>query len=91
MCYAVNTCLSPQSYHDPDSEEEHVHLASDIVAGASVTSAYTDPQLEEEREKEEDLPEQPPPAEEKPKEGKLDFYLRLCAVNTNQITRLLIN
>lgn len=65
---------SLQSYHDPDSEEEDGHHVSEIVAGASVSSSYTVSQLEEEKHndegeiekvEEEDLPEQPPPAEEK--------------------------
>ncbi len=68
-----------QSYHDPDAEEEDVRLASGIVAGASVTSGHEVSQPEEEKhspidglegEEKEDLPEQPPPVEEKPKEGK---------------------
>uniref|UniRef100_A0A8D3A5H6 Fibronectin type-II domain-containing protein n=1 Tax=Scophthalmus maximus TaxID=52904 RepID=A0A8D3A5H6_SCOMX len=67
-----------KSYHDPDNEEEDVHLSPVIVAGASVTSGREVSQLEEEEdqspadglegEEKEDLPEQPPPAEEKPKE-----------------------
>ncbi|XP_070705439.1 protein sel-1 homolog 1 isoform X1 [Pempheris klunzingeri] len=66
-----------KSYHDPDSEEEDVRLASRIVAGASVTSSHDVSQPEEEKqspgdvlegEEKEDLPEQPPPVEEKPKE-----------------------
>ncbi|TWW69019.1 Protein sel-1 -like protein 1 [Takifugu flavidus] len=67
------------SYHDPDSEEEDGHHVSEIVAGASVTSSYTVSQIDEEKQthndegerekvEEEDLPEQPPPVEEKPKE-----------------------
>ncbi|XP_034382976.1 protein sel-1 homolog 1 isoform X1 [Cyclopterus lumpus] len=66
-----------KSYHDPDSEEEDVHLATDIVASSSVTSGHEVSQPEEEEqspaeglegEEKEDLPEQPPPVEEKPKE-----------------------
>ncbi|XP_029281610.1 protein sel-1 homolog 1-like [Cottoperca gobio] len=66
-----------KSYHDPDSEEEDIRLASGIVAGASVTSGHEVSQPEEEKqslgevlegEEKEDLPEQPPPVEEKPKE-----------------------
>lgn len=66
-----------KSYHDPDSEEEDVRLVSEIVSGASVTSRREVGQPEEERqspvnvlegEEKEDLPEQPPPAEEKAKE-----------------------
>ncbi|XP_056872846.1 protein sel-1 homolog 1 isoform X2 [Takifugu flavidus] len=68
-----------KSYHDPDSEEEDGHHVSEIVAGASVTSSYTVSQIDEEKQthndegerekvEEEDLPEQPPPVEEKPKE-----------------------
>lgn len=66
-----------KSYHDPDSEEEDVRLASEIVAGASVTSGQEVSPPEEEKqtprdtlegEEKEDLPEQPPPVEEKPKE-----------------------
>lgn len=75
--------VSLQSYHDPESEEEDAHHVSEIVAGTSVTSSYTVSQLEEEKqtykdqverekvEEEEDLPEQPPPVEEKPKEGNI--------------------
>uniref|UniRef100_A0A8C4DXQ9 Protein sel-1 homolog 1 n=1 Tax=Dicentrarchus labrax TaxID=13489 RepID=A0A8C4DXQ9_DICLA len=66
-----------KSYHDPDSEEEDVRLASGIVAGASVTSGHEVSQPEEvkqtpdnglEGEEKEDLPEQPSPVEEKSKE-----------------------
>lgn len=66
-----------KSYHDPDSEEEDVRLASDIAAGASVTSGHEVSQPDEEKqspaeglegEEKEDLPDQPPPVEEKPKE-----------------------
>lgn len=74
--------VSLQSYHDPESEEEDAHHVSEIVAGASVSSRYTVSQLDEEKQthndeierervEEEDLPEQPPPAEEKPKEGNI--------------------
>lgn len=74
------TCVSLQSYHDPESEEEDAHHVSEIVAGASVTSSYTASQLEEEKDtrsdeverekvEEEDLPEQPLPVKERPKEG----------------------
>lgn len=75
----TTSCFSLQSYHDPDSEEEDVRLASEIVAGASVTSGQDVSPPEEEKqtsrdtlegEEKEDLPEQPPPVEEKPKEGK---------------------
>ena len=54
------------------------------MAGASVTSGHEASQPEEEQqspvdglegEEKEDLPEQPPPVEEKPKEGKeSDFH-----------------
>ncbi|XP_054474125.1 protein sel-1 homolog 1 [Anoplopoma fimbria] len=66
-----------KSYHDPDAEEEDVRLATEIAAGASVTSGQEVSQPEEEKqspvdllegEEKEDLPEQPPPVEEKPKE-----------------------
>nr|XP_046229424.1 protein sel-1 homolog 1 isoform X1 [Scatophagus argus] len=66
-----------KSYHDPESEEEDVRLASGIVAGSSVTSGRDVSQPEEENptpgdgpegEDTEDLPEQPLPVEEKPKE-----------------------
>jgi len=64
-----------QSYHDPESEEEDVRIASEIVTGASVTRHKVSQQEEEmqsplEGEEKEDLPEQPPPVEEKAKEGK---------------------
>lgn len=77
-CCTVTFCLSLQSYHDPDSEEEDVHQVSRTVAGGSLTSGHTLSQAEEEKqtpvgglegEKKEDLPEHPPPVEEKPKEG----------------------
>lgn len=77
--YLLLLFFSLQSYHDPDSEEEDVRLASEIVAGASVTSGQEVSPPEEEKqtprdtlegEEKEDLPEQPPPVEEKPKEGK---------------------
>ncbi|XP_072218290.1 protein sel-1 homolog 1 isoform X2 [Leuresthes tenuis] len=62
-----------KSYHDPESEEEDVRIASEIVAGASVTHHKVSQQEEEmqsplEGEEKEDLPEQPPPVEEKAKE-----------------------
>ncbi|KAK5853125.1 hypothetical protein PBY51_006942 [Eleginops maclovinus] len=66
-----------KSYHDPDAEEEDIRLAAEVVAGASVTSVHEVSQPEEEEpspeeglegEEKEDLPEQPPPVEEKPKE-----------------------
>ncbi|XP_060908334.1 protein sel-1 homolog 1 [Labrus mixtus] len=66
-----------KSYHDPDSDEEDVRLTAEIVAGASVTSGHDVSQPEEEKqspedglegEEKEDLPEQPPPVLEKPKE-----------------------
>lgn len=75
----ITSCLSLQSYHDPDSEDEDVSLASEIVASASATSGQEVSQPEEEKrphgdvlegEEKEDLPEQPPPVEEKPKESK---------------------
>ncbi len=77
--FTITSCLFLQSYHDPDSEEEDVRLASEIAAGASVTSGHEVSQPEEEkqtsgdellREEKEDLPEEPPPVEEKQKEGK---------------------
>ena len=77
--FKITPCLSHQSYHDQDDEEEDIHLASVIVAGASVTSGHDVSQPEEEKqsprdglegEEKEDLPEQPAPIEEKPKEGK---------------------
>ncbi|KAM4522598.1 protein sel-1 homolog 1 isoform 2-T2 [Odontesthes bonariensis] len=62
-----------KSYHDPESEEEDVRIASEIVAGASVTRHKVSRQEEAtqsplEGEDKEDLPEQPPPVEEKAKE-----------------------
>ncbi|KAM9840631.1 protein sel-1 homolog 1-like [Aulostomus maculatus] len=66
-----------KSYHDPESEEEDVRLASGIVAGASVTSGHEVSKPEEgkqqpgdglEGEEKEDLPEQPPPIQAKVKE-----------------------
>lgn len=62
------------------------------MAGASVTSSYTVSQLEEEKQthndeiesekvEEEDLPDQPPPVEEKPKEGNIvsNGLMKYCA------------
>ncbi|KAM4633110.1 protein sel-1 homolog 1 isoform 2-T2 [Polymixia lowei] len=70
-----------KSYHEPDSEEEEVPGGSRIVAGASVTSHLEASTAKEERrsedghqdnglegEEKEDLPTQPPPIEERPKE-----------------------
>ncbi|XP_022046142.1 protein sel-1 homolog 1 [Acanthochromis polyacanthus] len=66
-----------KSYHDPDSEDEDVRLATEIAASASVTSRHEVSQSDEEKqspaeelegEEKEDLPDQPPPVEEKPKE-----------------------
>lgn len=80
--FTVTSCVCLQSYHDPE-EEEDVHLASVIAAGASVTSGHDVSQPEEEKqsdgeglegEMKEDLPEQPPPVEDKPKEGKDRFF-----------------
>lgn len=68
-----------QSYHDPDSEEEDVHIVSRILAAASVTPRLDGSQAEEEKlslletEEKEELPEQPPPPVEKPKEGESDL------------------
>lgn len=95
--FAVTSCLSLQSYHDPDSEEEDVHQVSGILAGASVTSGHTVSQPEEKKEtpgdglegeKKEDLPEQPPPVEEKPKEGKdYNFLPNWCCKHLIQCTQ----
>lgn len=66
-----------KSYNEPDSEEEDLRLQSEMAAGDVVTSVHevdqseADPQSAEdglEGEEKEDLPEQPPPVEEKPKE-----------------------
>ncbi|KAF7657692.1 hypothetical protein LDENG_00023350 [Lucifuga dentata] len=66
-----------KSYHDPDSEEDEAPLGSRIVASASVTLGKEVSQPEEEKhsagdglegEEKEDLPDQPPPVEEKAKE-----------------------
>ncbi|XP_076021424.1 protein sel-1 homolog 1 isoform X2 [Genypterus blacodes] len=65
-----------KSYHDPESEEDEVPLGSRVVAGASVPDVSQTEEEEERRpageglegEEKEDLPEQPPPAVEKPKE-----------------------
>lgn len=66
-----------KSYNEPDSEEEDLRLQSEIAAGDSVTSVHEVDQSEAEQqspedglegEEKEDLPEQPPPVEEKPKE-----------------------
>lgn len=64
-----------KSYHDPDSEEEDVRLSPEIVAGISMTTDHSHPEEETqppseglEGEEKEDLPDPPPPVEEKPKE-----------------------
>uniref|UniRef100_A0A1A8IZ51 Sel-1 suppressor of lin-12-like n=2 Tax=Nothobranchius TaxID=28779 RepID=A0A1A8IZ51_NOTKU len=63
-----------KSYHVPDSEDEDDRITSKIMAGASITSRREVSQTEEEHqspvegEGKEDLPEQPPPVEAKPKE-----------------------
>ncbi|XP_028996733.1 protein sel-1 homolog 1 isoform X2 [Betta splendens] len=64
-----------KSYHDPDLEEEDTHVVSDIVSdtdsGHDVSYPEEVKQLpgdELEGEEKEDLPDQPPVAEEKPKE-----------------------
>ncbi|CAG5928192.1 unnamed protein product [Menidia menidia] len=64
-----------KSYHDPEAEEEDARVTPEIVAGASVTHHHKLSQEEEEEEQsplegeeKEDLPEQPPPVEEKAKE-----------------------
>ncbi|XP_032440575.1 protein sel-1 homolog 1 [Xiphophorus hellerii] len=65
-----------KSYHDPDSDEEDVHIVSRILAAAAATPRVDGSQAEEEKrslretEEKEELPEQPPPPppEEKPKE-----------------------
>lgn len=75
-------CKSLQSYHDPESEEEDVLQIPGAAAGDTLTSSPPVSELleeeeEEERtpdeglegEKKEDLPDQPPPVEEKPREG----------------------
>lgn len=79
--------MSLQSYHDPDSEEEDVHQISGVAAGDSLTSGPPVSEPEEEKqtpadglegEKKEDLPEQPPPVEEKPKEGRNYGFISNC-------------
>lgn len=70
-----------KSYHDPESEEEDVLQIPGAAAGDTLTSSPPVSELleeeeEEERtpdeglegEKKEDLPDQPPPVEEKPRE-----------------------
>ncbi|XP_061602588.1 protein sel-1 homolog 1 isoform X2 [Cololabis saira] len=63
-----------KSYHDPDSEEDDVRIRAEILASASLTPRHEDSEPEDGRESplegevKEDLPEQPPPVEEKPKE-----------------------
>lgn len=71
-----------KSYHEPNSEEDEVPVGARIVAGM-VTSPREASHAEGERrldggvqegglegEEKEDLPTQPPPVEERPKEGK---------------------
>lgn len=69
-----------KSYNEPNSEEEDLRLQSEIATGDSVTSVHEVDQSEAEQqspedglegEEKEDLPEQPPPVEEKPKEVPL--------------------
>ncbi|XP_029983853.1 protein sel-1 homolog 1 [Sphaeramia orbicularis] len=69
-----------KSYNEADSEEEDMHLQSEIAADDSVTSVHEVDQSEADQqspedglegEEKEDLPEQPPPVEEKPKEVPL--------------------
>ncbi|KAK0131805.1 Protein sel-1 1 [Merluccius polli] len=66
-----------KSYHDPENEEDGEVVVSRIVAGASVSStgetsaSETQPDLLDDRlegEEREDLPDQPPPIIERPKE-----------------------
>lgn len=64
-----------QSYHDPESEEEDV-LQIPPSAGDTLTQSPQESEEEKrttgeelEGEKKEDLPDQPPPVEEKPREG----------------------
>uniref|UniRef100_A0A672J879 Fibronectin type-II domain-containing protein n=1 Tax=Salarias fasciatus TaxID=181472 RepID=A0A672J879_SALFA len=66
-----------QSYHDSEAEEEDVRPTSEIAAGSPVMLEPDVSQSEEEKpssseglegEEKEDLPEQPPPVLEKPKE-----------------------
>lgn len=79
VSFIITSRSSLQSYHDPDAEEEDVRLTGEVGASASVTSRHEVSQPEEEKpspeeglegEEKEDLPEQPPPVEEKPKESK---------------------
>lgn len=72
-------------------------MSSEIAAGASVTSGHDVSQPEEENqspaeglegEEKEDLPEQPPPVVEKPKEGKMTQIL--AQVNDNNKMRLIV-
>lgn len=85
-----------QSYHDPDSDEEDVHIVSRILAAAAATPRVDGSQTEEEKrslretEEKEELPEQPPPppTEEKPKEGEshlLQFFLKYSKKKMNCI------
>ncbi|XP_034018141.1 protein sel-1 homolog 1 [Thalassophryne amazonica] len=66
-----------KSYHEPDSEDDDIILGSSIAAETSFTSGHEPSRPEEEKqppkdglegEEKEELPDQLPPAEEKPKE-----------------------
>ena len=71
-----------KSYHDPSSDEDDVPVGSRIVAGMVTSpSKASQPEVETkpdsgaedgllEGEEKEDLPTQPPPIEQKPKESK---------------------
>lgn len=84
--FIVTSCESLQSYHDPESEEEDVLQISGATAGDTLTPSPPVSESKEEKqtpddglegEKKEDLPEQPPPVEEKPREGRnsLTFFV----------------
>lgn len=69
------SCKSLQSYHDPELEEEDVLQIP--AAGNTLTPSPQESEEEKrtpgeglEGEKKEDLPDQPPPVEEKPREGR---------------------
>lgn len=94
--YFELVCKSLQSYHDPESEEEDVLQIPGAAAGDTLTSSprvseplEEDEEDEEEKrtpgeglegEKKEDLPDQPPPVEEKPREGRNDHLQVLSQV-----------
>lgn len=61
-----------QSYNEPNSDEEDLRLQSELVSSVHEVTEAEKVQSGEglNGEEKEDLPLQPPPVEEKPKEGE---------------------